>query len=383
MPQSSDTPVPLASPDVTETEIQAVVAVLQSDRLSLGPRTVSFEQACARRAGRRHGIAVNSGTSGLHLCVRALELAEGDEVITPSFSFVATTNCLLFERVRPVFVDIDPDSYNMDPAAVAAAVTSRTRAILPVEVFGNTAHFDQYEQLARAHGLAMIEDSCEALGGALGGRSAGGFGQCGVFAFYPNKQITTGEGGMIVTDDDVLADRCRSMRNQGRDSAAWLSHARLGYNYRMSEINAAIGEIQMARLDEILAKRRDVAQRYHRCLGDIAEIHLPPMADPAHASWFVYVIRLNDRFSAADRDRVMEHLAHEGVGCNKYFVPIHHQPYVKPWVGDGVHLPHTERVAARTIALPFFNHLTDAQMRRVKVCLQDALRRVTPRVFTG
>ena len=196
-----DSHIPLSRPSVTDAEIEAVVSVLRTDRLSLGPRLGAFEAGVAARAGRRFGVGVNSGTSGLHLCVRALGLADGDEVITTPFSFIATTNAILFERARPVFVDIDPQTYNIDPAAIEAAITPRTRAILPVEVFGNTAHFDRYEQIARRHGLAMIEDCCEALGGYLGDRPAGSFGDCGVFAFYPNKQITTGEGGMIVTDD--------------------------------------------------------------------------------------------------------------------------------------------------------------------------------------
>jgi dTDP-4-amino-4,6-dideoxygalactose transaminase len=212
--------IPLSAPDITQAEIDAVVSVLQGDRLSLGPCLDAFEAACARRADRRFGIGVNSGTSGLHLCVKALGIGEGDEVITTPFSFIATTNCVLFERARPVFVDIDPDSYNLSPQAIEAAITPKTKAILPVEAFGNTTHFDEYERIAREHGLAMIEDCCEALGGKLGGRPAGAFGDCGVFAFYPNKQITTGEGGMIVTDSEEIRDVCVSLRNQGRATEA-------------------------------------------------------------------------------------------------------------------------------------------------------------------
>ena len=369
--------IPLSQPFVTEEEVQAVVEVMRSNRLSIGPHIEAFEQACAHHAGRKHGIGVNSGTSGLHLCVKALEIAEGDEVITTPFSFVATTNCLMFERAQVVFVDIDPQTYNMDPDALAAAVTPRTRAILPVEVFGNTAHFDAYERIARTHKLKMIEDCCEALGGVLGDRPAGSFGDCGVFAFYPNKQITTGEGGMIVTDDDRVADLCRSLRNQGRDTSAWLSHARMGYNYRMSEINAVLGQVQMRRLDEILAHRRDAAALYNAALADIDDIHLPPMAQPSRASWFVYVIRLADRFTQAHRDAVMAYLQKHGVGCNPYFVPIHLQPYVQELMatkpGD---FPATEHVAARTIALPFFARLTEGQVQRVKAVLKDAIASV-------
>lgn len=373
----TDQAIPLSNPDISEHEIQAVLAVMKTPRLSLGPKIPAFEAAIAARCNRRHGIAVSSGTAGLHLCVKALGLVEGDEVITSPFSFVATTNCLLFERVKPVFADIDPFSYNIDPAAIEAAITPLTKAILPVEVFGNTAHFDRYEQIARKHGLKMIEDSCEALGGVLKGRPAGNFGDCGVFAFYPNKQITTGEGGIIVTDDDTVADLCRSMRNQGRDTSAWLSHSRLGYNYRMSDINAALGEAQMSRLDDILAKRRQAAELYNASLAGIDGIHLPPMTEPETASWFVYVIRLEDRFSQAQRDRLMELLREGGVQCNPYFVPIHLQPYVAEMfhtrVGD---FPITERIAARTVALPFFANLSQEQVDRVKEVLVSSMAKL-------
>ena len=366
--------IPLSRPDVTETELDEVVRVLKTDRLSLGPRLQAFENACAERAGRKFGIGVNSGTSGLHLCVKALGLAEGDEVITTPFSFIATTNCVLFEGARPILVDVDPVSYNLDPSALEAAITPRTRAILPVEVFGNTAHFDEYERIARRHDLMLIEDCCEALGGALGERPAGSFGECGVFAFYPNKQITTGEGGMIVTDRQDVRDLCVSLRNQGRATEAWLSHARLGYNYRMSEIAAAMGAGQMQRLDEILAKRRHAASLYDQALADVEDIHAPPMADRENASWFVYVIRLDDRFDRERRDAIIASLQQAGIGCSNYFVPIHTQPYIMEMLGtkEG-DFPVTERIAARTIALPFFANLASDQVERVKAALIGAL----------
>lgn len=366
--------VPLSQPLIGDDEIQAVLEVMRSDRLSIGPRIEAFEAACAARANRKFGIGVNSGTSGLHLCVKGLGIGDGDEVITTPFSFVATTNCLLFERAKPVFVDIDPDSYNMDPQAIEAAITPRTKAILPVEVFGNMAHFESYEQIAHNRGLAMIEDCCEALGGKIGNRFAGSFGNCGVFAFYPNKQITTGEGGMIVTDDENIADLARSLRNQGRDTTAWLSHARMGYNYRLSEINAALGQVQVRKLDDIVQLRRGAARLYNQALCDIDEIHLPPMAQPETTSWFVYVIRLADRFSQGQRDAVMKHLQSNGVGCNPYFVPIHLQPYVRDLMGSRPgQFPQTERLAARTIALPFFAQITPEQIARVKTVLKDAI----------
>lgn len=374
----NENPIPLSNPNITEREIQAVVDVLRTDRLSIGPKIEAFEAACAARAGRKFGIGVNSGTSGLHLCVRALGIADGDEVVTTPFSFIATTNCVLFERAKPVFVDIDPETYNVDPAALEAAITGRTKAILPVEVFGNTAHFDTYEQIARRHSLAMIEDCCEALGATLGARPAGNFGQCGVFAFYPNKQITTGEGGMIVTDSPEIRDLCASMRNQGRATEAWLSHARLGYNYRLSEINAALGLMQTARLDEILAARRQAATLYDQALSRLVEdglIHLPPMKRRDQASWFVYVIRLAENFTQADRDNVLAKLRAAGIGCNNYFVPIHTQPYIMEMLGTRPgDFPVTERIAARTIALPFFAGLSAEQVRRVAKTLDGAIR---------
>jgi perosamine synthetase len=368
--------VPLSSPDITKAEIDAVVSVLKSGRLSIGPRIEAFEAACAATAKRKYGVGVNSGTSGLHLCVRALRIGKGDEVITTPFTFIATPNSVLFEGARPIFVDIDADSYNMDPAAIEDAITPRTKAIMPVEVFGNAAHFDRYEQIARKRGLLLIEDCCEALGASLKGRPAGNFGECGVFAFYPNKQITTGEGGMIVTDSEEIRDLCRSSRNQGRATDAWLMHARLGYNYRLDEISAALGEIQMSRLDEILKKRRRAAGMYDEALGDIEDIHLPPTAERDKASWFVYVIRLADRFTQDDRDAVIAKLQAAGVACSNYFVPVHTQRHIMEMLGTKQgDFPVTERIAARTIALPFFSNLTEAQVAAVKSALLSALKR--------
>ena len=370
----TDDVIPLAHQDITQAEIDAVVSVLQSDRLSLGPQIPAFEAAVASRVGRKYGIAVNSGTSGLHLCVKALGIGAGDEVITTPFSFVATTNCLLFENARPVLVDIDPVSYNLDPAAIEAAITDKTKAILPVEVFGNPACFDAYDHIARKHNLILLEDCCEALGATIGGRPAGSFGEAGVFAFYPNKQITTGEGGMIVTDDEKIRDLCVSWRNQGRATEAWLAHARLGYNYRMSDVQAAIGVVQMQRLDELLAGRRRVAAAYDAALGELDGLHLPPMHDRDSASWFVYVIRLGDEFSGEDRDAVLAHLQSKGVSCSNYFVPIHTQPYIMDLLGTAAgDFPLTEHLAARTIALPFHTQITDSDVARAQEALSEAL----------
>lgn len=372
--------IPLSSQDITEAEIQAVTDVMYGNRLSLGPKVPAFEAGCAARAGRKYGIAVNSGTSGLHLCVKSLDISDGDEVITTPFSFIATTNCILFERAKPVFVDIDPETYNMDVAALEAAITTKTKAILPVEVFGNTAGFDEYEKIAREKNLLMIEDCCEALGGTLNGRAAGSFGECGVFAFYPNKQITTGEGGMIVTDRQDIRNMCVSLRNQGRATEAWLAHARLGYNYRMSDITAAIGEVQIQRLDEILDKRRRASQMYDEALAGLAnagKIVLPPMAQRDKASFFVYVIRLADEFSSEDRDAVLQRLQQGNIGCNCYFVPIHTQPFISEMLGTTQgDFPITERIAARTVALPFFANITQNQITRVAEELAKAISRL-------
>jgi len=375
--------VPLSRPDITDADIDAVVSVLRTDRLSIGPRIEAFEAAVARRANRKYGVGVNSGTSGLHLCVRALGIGEGDEVITTPFSFIATTNAILFEGATPVFVDIDPESYNMDPAAIESAITPRTKAILPVEVFGNTAHFDEYERIATKHDLLLIEDCCEALGGCLGDRPAGSFGDCGVFGFYPNKQITTGEGGMIVTDSERIWELCRAMRNQGRRDQSQVGHPILGYNYRMGEMTAALGQAQMVRLAEILEKRRHAARVYDEQLGDIEGIHLPTMADPDKAAWFVYVIRLADSYSRQQRDDIIESLNAEGIGCRAYFTPIHLQPYIRRQFGTKERdFPNTEAVASRTIAVPFYTNVSMEGVSLVKEALERNLANTRGRAAT-
>ena len=367
--------IPLACPDITDAEVQAVLTVLRSDRLSIGPCIEEFEAAVASRAGRQHGIAVNSGTSGLHLCVRAIGLGPGDEVVTSPFSFISTTNCLLFEHVTPVFADIDMDTYNMSPEAVEAAITPRTKALLPVEAFGNTAHFDAYEHIARKHGIPLIEDCCEALGGSLHGRPAGSFGTAGVFGFYPNKQITTGEGGVVVTDDDDIAAQCRSMRNQGRNCEDTNTFERLGYNYRMTELSAAMGVAQMERLDEILRQRRAVARWYAEALADLDEISPPASLEPDQASWFVYVVRLADRLTGEQRNDILQELNRRGIACQAYFSAIHLQPYIREAFGfrQG-DFPLCEHAADRTIALPFFTGMARDQVHRVADALKSALR---------
>lgn len=377
------TPIPLSSPDITQADIDAVVDVLHTPTLSIGPKVEEFERACAKVAGRRHGVAVNSGTSGLHLAMLAANIKPGDEVVTTPFSFVASANCILYAGGTPVFVDIDPQTLNLDPEKVQAAITPRTKAIVAVEAFGHPGGMLEVEQIARKHELTLIEDACEGFGGAVSNpgkagdfRAIGSFGRASVFAFYPNKQITTGEGGMIVTDDDTFAGMCRSLRNQGRDGMAWLAHARLGYNYRLSEINAALGVAQVRRLEDILDRRRQVAHWYIERLMTNRHLIVPTLTDEHHMSWFVFVIRLTDLFAPADRDLILQALRAEGIGCNNYFPPIHLQPYMAEQFGfkEG-QFPVTEYVSARTLALPFFTTMTQAQVHRVCDVLEPLLER--------
>ncbi len=374
-------PIPLSSPEVSPEDRERVLAVLNGATLSLGPQLPAFEAAMAEAAGTRFAVAVNSGTSALHLCIKAAGIGDGDEVITTPFSFVASANCALYERAIPRFVDIDIDTYNIDPAQIPGAINHRTRAILPVHVFGRPCDMNAISAIAQNHGLALIEDSCEAIGATYEGRRIGSFGDSGCFAFYPNKQITTGEGGAIVTNDDRVAQLCRSWRNQGRgEGSAWLQHERLGYNYRLSDINCALGLGQLSRLDQMLRKRSAVARMYSEVLESVPEV-----ITPAHAegiSWFVYVVRLRDEFTRAHRDRVLESLRSEGIGCNNYFSPIHLQSYFREMFGyRRGDFPVTEHVADRTIALPFFNNLSLAQVETVVAALARAIGKLTRSVL--
>ncbi|MCX5659530.1 MAG: DegT/DnrJ/EryC1/StrS family aminotransferase [Planctomycetota bacterium] len=385
--------IPLSQPDITQVEIDAVVDTLRSGRLSIGPRQSRFEELVAERVGLRHAVAVSSGTAGLHLVLLALGIGPGDEVITTPFSFIASANCILMVGAKPVFVDIDPRSLNMDPLLVEAAITPRTKAILGVEVFGNPTHMDRLAQIAGSHEIPLIEDSCEGLGGKHKGRAIGAFGRAGVFGFYPNKQITTGEGGMIVTNDDKLASLCRSYRNQGRSDAiaqgqtasssaqdnragSWLAHERLGYNYRLSEINCALGIAQMERLDEMLAARRRVAGEYMRRLMGMGDLILPNIESNDDASWFVFVPRLCDLYGLVERDRIINGLRRHEIGAANYFPCIHLQPFYRERFGYGPGMfPIAESISHRTIALPFFNRMDVNQVELVALTLKVMLDR--------
>ena len=383
--------IPLSHPDITDLEIQAVTETLRSGRLSMGPRQARFEEMVAERTDRRHGIATSSGTAGLHLVLLGLGIGPGDEVITTPFSFIASTNCITYVGATAVFVDIDPTSLNMDPAQVESAITARTKAILAVEVFGNPTHMDRLAKIAQAHEIYLIEDSCEALGGRYGDTPIGSFGRAAVFGFYPNKQITTGEGGMIVTDDDHLADTCRSLRNQGRSDmtgkddpahtatgGAWLTHQLLGYNYRLSEIACALGIAQMQRLDQILEARRHVAGMYMQRLMDWQDLILPTLApgNEADMSWFVFVARLTNPYSQIERDRIITGMRRHDIGAANYFPCIHLQPYYRQHFGykPGA-FPIAESVSQRTLALPFHNGLDEIQIDLIVHTLHVMIQR--------
>jgi perosamine synthetase len=371
--------IPLSNPDITQQEIDAVVVVLKTPNLSLGPKLPEFENKFADYLGVKHAVAVNSGTSGLHLCVRALGINEGDEVITTPFSFIASANCILFEQAKPIFVDIREDAMNIDENKIEQAITPRTKAILPVHVFGYPCDMDKINAIAKKHGLSVIEDACEAIGAEIKKRKAGAFGDCSVFAFYPNKQMTTGEGGMIVTNDERIDNLARSMRNQGRDNGMnWLGHDRLGYNYRLSDINCALGIAQLSRIEEILGKREKVAETYRSYLSEIEEIILPPGgSNNIKRSWFVYVIRLKDNFSEKQRNTLIQLLRENGVGCNVYFPAIHLQPfYVDQFGYKRGDYPVTEAISDRTIALPFYNNLSEVDISRVATALKNNIKKV-------
>jgi perosamine synthetase len=385
--------IPMSSPDLTDAEREAVLAVLNTPNLSMGKELPAFEQEFCKLTGSKYAIAVNSGTAGLHLCVRAAGIKTGDFVLTSPFSFVASSNVMLFEGAVPVYVDVDPRTGNMDTEQVRQAVTdlktggkaaqkwlprrgaelnAQIKAILSVDVFGQPADADPILAVAEKFGLSVIEDSCEALGAEYKHRPAGTLGDYGVFAFYPNKQITTGEGGMIVTDDKEGADIMRALRNQGRAPGdTWLQHTHLGYNYRLDEMSAALGLVQMRRLAQLLEKRQQVAQYYHQYLENLPGVELPVvLPDTTRMSWFVFVVRFAPEI---DRDLIIRQLAEKGIPARPYFLPIHLQPYMDERFGyQAGDYPVTEDLGRRGLALPFSGVMTEVQV--AYVC--DTLRKI-------
>ena len=392
--------IPMSSPSLDDAEIAAVNKVLQTRYLSIGPQIQAFEQALSSYVGTAHAIGVNSGTSGLHLAIIAAGVEEGDLVITTPFSFIASANCILYERAIPIFVDIDPQTLNIDPAMVAAAAddlarggdaakrwlppavrdtgprggTGDLKAILPVDAFGQPADYDPIRETAGRHGLVVIEDSCEAIGAEYKGQQAGTLGDAAAFAFYPNKQMTTGEGGMIVTGRQDWADLFRSLRNQGRDVFdAWLNHTRLGYNYRMDEMSAALGVSQLSRIEELLARRDQVAEWYNERLADVEGVQIPYVAPTTtRMSWFVYVVRIAPQ---VNRNQVLARLKEQGIPSRPYFTPIHLQPfYVQKFGYRRGDFPVTEGAGDTCLALPFSGVMTEDQMDYVCEHLRAVLK---------
>jgi dTDP-4-amino-4,6-dideoxygalactose transaminase len=384
----------MSSPDLTEAEREAVAAVLHTPNLSIGPQIKAFEDAFRTYTGMAHAIGVSSGTSGLHLCVRAAKISAGDFVLTTPFSFVASANVILFEHAVPIFVDVDPLSGNLAPEQLGAAVLDLNRggskaqkwlprkgtlgggsvkAILPVDVFGQPADMDPVMQIAKANGLKVIEDSCEALGGEYKGRKAGTLGHYGVFAFYPNKQITTGEGAIIVTDDAEASGLMRALRNQGRTPGdTWLQHTYLGYNYRLDEMSAALGCVQMSRIETLVAKRARVAGWYKERLAGLNGVEIPFIAPTTtRNSWFVYVVRFAE---GINRDEVVRGLREQGIPSRPYFNPIHLQPYMVDRFGyQRGDYPVTEELGRHSLALPFSGVMREDQVDQVCKALHKVL----------
>jgi perosamine synthetase len=356
-------PIPLAQPDVGPREEELVLEVLRSGMLSLGPMGPRFERAFADWVGTKHAAAVSSGTAGLHLGLVRAGVGPGDEVITSPFSFISSANCALHAGADVAFADIDPITFNLDPAALEAAITPRTKAIVPVHIFGLPCDIEAISAIAATHGLAVVEDGAEALGAVRQGRKIGTHGSPTIFAFYPNKQMTTGEGGIVTTDDDDVYEDILSLRNQGRaDSGAWLEHDRLGWNYRMDDLSAAVGLAQVERLDEILGKRAAVAERYATLLAGLPGVTLPSVVEGDVRSWFVYTVLLEP---GVDRNAVIGLLAKRGVASKPYLPSIHLQPLYRARGHREGEFPVSEAISARALALPFFGNLTLEQQERV------------------
>ena len=367
------TRVPLSRPYIDEREEEAVLDVLRTGRLSLGPTIERFEELIAERVGAPYAAAVSSGTAGLHMLCHIAGVEDGDEVITSPISFVATANCFIFEGGRPVFADVDARTLNLDPEAVEAAITERTKGIVAVDMFGYPCELDELRAIAERHGLWIVDDSCEALGAEYKGRPVGSHGISGAFGFYPNKQITTGEGGIVTTHSEEEWELLKSLRNQGRSyESRWFHHVRLGFNYRFTDLQAAVGIAQLEKLDEILRLRVEAAARYNELLAGVDGVETPHPDDADHRrSWFVYVTKLAP---GLDRETVMARLADEGIEAAHYVPCVHLQPYMRERYGfaEGV-CPVAEDASDRSLALPFFTGIE----AHSQVLVADALRRAT------
>jgi perosamine synthetase len=369
------TEVPLSAPWIDERDEELVLEVLRSGQLSLGPAGCRFEALLAGTVGAAYCAAVSSGTAGLHLAVHAAGVGPGDEVITSPYSFAASANCAIFEGATPVFADIDPETLNLDPAAVEAAVTDRTRAVVAVDIFGYPCELEELRLICERHGLALIEDACQALGAAYKGARLGSHGHPAVFAFYPNKQMTTGEGGAIAVGSAAEHELYASLRNQGRlETSSWLQHGRLGFNYRLDDLSAALGIAQLEKLDRMLAARATIAARYGELVAGVAGVETLVDDDEDHRrSWFVYVVKLAP---GIERDRIAAELREQGIGSAPYLPSIHLQPYMRERYGfrEGM-LPVSEDASARTLALPFHGRLAPEDQERVVEALAAAIAR--------
>jgi len=365
--------IPLSAPDITQAEIDAVTAVLRTPHLCFGPELAAFESALARYHSVDYAVAVSSGSAGLHLALIALGVGESDEVIIPSFAFVALANTVRQVRAQPVFAEIDPVTLNLDPSSVERAITPRTRAIIVVHTFGVPAQIDALTSISLRHSLVLIEDACEAIGAEFDGGRVGGFGDIAVLGFYPNKQITTGEGGAVLCRDPGQADRLRRLRNQGRGGANWLDHIEQGFNYRLSDLACALGRVQLERIDSILSLRAQAAARYNVLLSGIPELELPPVELPRRKlSWFVYVVRLPE---GVNRELVQSAMARDGVASGRYFAPLHRQPALRSDVTRRlIDLCFTEQIAPRMLALPFFNRISEGEQEKVAASLKSAIQ---------
>ncbi|MBI2612549.1 DegT/DnrJ/EryC1/StrS family aminotransferase [Candidatus Kaiserbacteria bacterium] len=364
---------PTARPYIGKKEERYVLQALRSGRLSIGPFIEKFEKKFAKTLGTKHAVAVSSGTAGLHIALIAAGIKPGDEVITSPFSFVASANAILYVGATPVFADIDPKSYNIDPKNIERKITPKTRAIMPVHIFGQPAKMDEVLAIANKHNLVVVEDACESLLSTYKGKKAGTFGQSAVFAFYANKQMTTGEGGMIVTDDDRVTELCRSLRNQGRaPNMQWLDHKYLGYNYRLDEMSAALGLAQLENIRFLIRKRKELAHTYAEALAPLSDLlELPTPAKNATHTWFVYVVALKDK--RVDRNRLIETLKKRGVHAKPYLPSIHLFEFYRSRGHRAGECPISEDVSGKTLALPFYLGLTKRDVAYIAKILKDAL----------
>jgi len=363
--------IPLARPYITQDEIEMVTSTLKSGILSLGTKLKEFEELFAQTIGTNHAVAVNSGTSGLHLCIRALGIKEGDEVITSPFSFIASANCILYEKATPVFVDVNENTFNIDPEKIERAITPRTKALLIPHIFGQSCNMTRVMEIAQKHNLKVIEDACESINATHNGKKLGTFGDAAVFAFYPNKQMTTGEGGMIITNNKEIYEYCKSAANQGRsDNMQWLTHDKLGYNYRLDEMSAALGVAQLKKIDLLIGRRQEIVKAYNKELAELPNIILPKEAQGNISSWFVYPVRIKEK-----RDMLIQKLIEKGVQSKAYFFPcIHLQPFYRKqfnyWEGS---YPIAEKLSRETFILPLYIELTIKEINQVKQALQESL----------